>query len=377
MNVDKIRKTRAAYRGVLTKRLQLLSETVSQEKTEDIPFILERIMETEQRIDENQSLIENELEEEELVNVIEEFNDWKDEIRSLCCKAKRLMEERECVISVNSSSKGESVGRGTVRLPKLSLPVFSGKLLEWQLFYDSFLSSVHSRTDLSEIDKFNYLRSQLTGSALDVIKGFSLSAENYGAAFKLLCERFGNKQLIIRAHIKALLNLPSVQNGSLKSLSNFINTVEISVRSLNGLGISNDEYSCFLTQIVLFRLPEEINVEFARFDRAGESSITDLLKFLNEELCILRSSKEYSERAFHKRCRSPTTSIKHVSSKSKLLCSCCEGSHWLDQCPKFLALSTDDRKSTVKSKQLHPCNKLRHLAVFRRDITVFKFHQLF
>ena len=356
MNADKIRKTRVAYRGVLTKRLQALSETVSQKKIEDLPSILDRIMETEQRIDEIQSQLENELEEDELVRVIEEYNDWKDEIRSECYKARRLLDEQDAsVSSMKSSSRGESIGRGTVRLPKLSLPVFSGNLLEWQLFYDSFLSSVHSRTDLSEIDKFNYLKSQLTGSALDVIKGFSLSAENYGTAFELLCERFGKKQLIIRAHIKALLNLPSVQSGSLKSLSNFINTVEISVRSLNGLGISNEEYSCFLTQIVLFRLPEEINVEYARFDRTGESSITDLLKFLNEELNILRSSKEYCDRALPKSHRSPATTVNHVSTKSKLFCSCCKGNHWLDQCPKFLALSVDDRRSRPNAKSNQLC----------------------
>ena len=350
MNTEKIRKSRTAYRGVLTKRLIHLSEIVDNRQTVEITSLLDRIAETEQRLDEYFAQLENEVEDEELVKLIEEQNDWKDEIRAACHKAKRLLDD-DGGSNITPASKGESLCNRMVRLPKLNLPVFSGNLLEWQLFYDSFVSSVHSREDMSSIDKFNYLRSQLTGNALDIIKGFSLSAENYEAAFEILCQRFGNKQLIIRAHIKALLNLSSVQSGNLKSLSDFINTVEINVRSLNALGISNDEYSCFLTQIVLSRLPEEVSVEYARFDRTGDSSITDLLKFLNEELNILRSSKDYCDRALPKIQRGHASSIHHVSLRSKSSCFCCDGNHWIDQCQRFLSCSVDERKSKVQSKK--------------------------
>ena len=45
-----------------------------------------------------------------------------------------------------------------VKLPKISLPQFRGNLMKWTAFWDSFTSAVHTNDQLSEIDKFNYLR---------------------------------------------------------------------------------------------------------------------------------------------------------------------------------------------------------------------------
>jgi hypothetical protein len=40
--------------------------------------------------------------------------------------------------------------------------------------------------DLSEVDKFSYLRASLCGSAAFAIKGFPLTGSNYSGAVKLL-----------------------------------------------------------------------------------------------------------------------------------------------------------------------------------------------
>ena len=87
-----------------------------------------------------------------------------------------------------------------VKLPKISLPHFRGNLMRWTTFWDSFDSAVHTNARLSEIDKFNYLRSLLEGTAYDAIAGLALSAANYGEAVKILKKRFGNRQLIISKH---------------------------------------------------------------------------------------------------------------------------------------------------------------------------------
>ena len=44
------------------------------------------------------------------------------------------------------------------RLPKLTIPTFSGNPLTWQTFWDSFSAAVYSNNTLSGIHKFNYLR---------------------------------------------------------------------------------------------------------------------------------------------------------------------------------------------------------------------------
>ena len=56
------------------------------------------------------------------------------------------------------------------------LPHFKGNLMRWTPFWDSFNSAVHQNPHLSEIDKFNYLRSLLKGAAYDAVAGLTLSA---------------------------------------------------------------------------------------------------------------------------------------------------------------------------------------------------------
>lgn len=79
-----------------------------------------------------------------------------------------------------------------VKLPKISLPHFRGNLMRWPAFWDLFNSAIHSNERLSEIDKFNYLRLLLEGTAYDAIAGLALSAANYGEAVEILRKRFGN-----------------------------------------------------------------------------------------------------------------------------------------------------------------------------------------
>ena len=49
------------------------------------------------------------------------------------------------------------------RLPKLSLPTFNGDILQWQTFWDSFESTIHLNVNLTDVQKFSYLKSQLVG----------------------------------------------------------------------------------------------------------------------------------------------------------------------------------------------------------------------
>ena len=50
-----------------------------------------------------------------------------------------------------------------MRLPKLTLPSFSGNPLDWLTFWDSFQAAIRLNPNLSGIQKFNYLKSQLQG----------------------------------------------------------------------------------------------------------------------------------------------------------------------------------------------------------------------
>jgi hypothetical protein len=56
-----------------------------------------------------------------------------------------------------------------VKLPTIALPKFEGKYEEWLSFEDSFKALVHNNTKIQTVQKFNYLKSCLIGSAAQVI----------------------------------------------------------------------------------------------------------------------------------------------------------------------------------------------------------------
>ena len=83
--------------------------------------------------------------------------------------------------------------RTHAKLPKLELKKFHGNPIEWYPFWESFESAVHKNSNLSGVDKFNYVKSLLTGIAQSVVTGLALPEK----AVELLKRRFGNRQVVI------------------------------------------------------------------------------------------------------------------------------------------------------------------------------------
>lgn len=120
--------------------------------------------------------------------------------------------------------------------------------------------AVHSNLALDNVQKFNYLRTQLLDEASHAISGFTLTSANYQEAVTLLQEHFGQTTKIVQAHMRALSNLPKPTN-TVSSLRHFHDTVESHIRDLSALGTSEDSYSALL---VYNKLPADTRQHMAR-----------------------------------------------------------------------------------------------------------------
>ena len=58
------------------------------------------------------------------------------------------------------------------KLPKLTLPKFKGEITQFRSFWDSDESVIHTNSEISAIDKFNYLRALLEGPTARAIQGW-------------------------------------------------------------------------------------------------------------------------------------------------------------------------------------------------------------
>ena len=172
-----------------------------------------------------------------------------------------------------------------VRLPKLTLRSFAGDMTQCPTFWDSFKSAVHDNDQLVPVDKFNYLRPLLTGTALEAISGLMLTDSNYKNAVENLEKRFGNHQQIISKHVNLLLNTPAVSStNNLSGLRHIYDFVETHTRSLSSLGVTPDSYGSLLSSVLINKLPTEVQLLMSRNISEEEWKLNRLLKVFHEEL---------------------------------------------------------------------------------------------
>ena len=77
-------------------------------------------------------------------------------------------------------------------------------------FWDSYDAAFHQNSELSDVEKFTYLKTLVSITAKEFIAGLTLTSVNYKEAVRVLQDRFGKKERIISRHMEALLNLNAV-----------------------------------------------------------------------------------------------------------------------------------------------------------------------
>ena len=155
---------------------------------------------------------ENEIAEE--IDVTEEFQNF---VRKKGIEIERLFdrvkaeENRSRMTALKQSipitREREKVGVILVilvKIPKLQIVKFSGDPKQYRAFRDAFDLVANRNNDLTDVEKFTYLRSYLTGDALRLQVGLALTISNYRVALELLERRFGTKQVIINSHMESL-----------------------------------------------------------------------------------------------------------------------------------------------------------------------------
>ena len=241
------------------------------------------------------------------------------------------------------------------KLPKIELPVFSGDPLKWQGFWDQFDISIHQNESLSDIDRFNYLKKYLSGPALGTISGLTLSSANYKEAVTILTERYGNHQVLISAHMDALLKMKKVKNmENLNGLRKLYTDVENCVRNLKTLKVETSTYGCLLIPILKKKLPDELLVMISRKFAGNVWVLDELMKYFLEELQAKESCVSYlenqnleSEKNKHDFTASCLYSEKREQKFQKSRCVyCLEENHPPSRCSKVT--NVNSRKEVLK-----------------------------
>ena len=253
---------------------------------------------------------------------------------------------------VLSASDCSVITTDNTKLPKLNLPTFSGDVLQWQSFFDSFTAAIDTKR-IAPVEKFSYLRGQLRGEASKAIEGLSLTNANYSEALEILKTRFGRKHMIVRAHVKCLLAMDKLPQCQPTTLRKFLNEIEIHIRGLKTLGVTADSYGCILMQIILSKLPNSVCLEWARREDY-DATIDEFVAFLRREiqsfeLCSdTKSSNRNSSQATEPRFETASS----LSATNRNACPVCDEQHYVASCPKLSAMSVVERTAEAKKRRL-------------------------
>ena len=282
----------------------------------------------------------------------------------------------ESVTSVGSSLTSGGANSRKVKLPKLELKKFSGKIADWQEFWDSFKSSIHNDDQLAKVDKFKYLRSYLEDPAKGVVTGFSLTDDNYDAALELLRKRYAKPGVIKRAHLNDLINLaPVYSEKNVQRLRILHDQIETRFRAMEAQKIDQDSYSSVIVPVLMGKIPEAIRNNMIRFgtnhlDWNLETMLTALgkeVEVLEGHVPVLQPSQNATRRSDQQirpkvvEHRPTTASALLAGNDARIKCAFCMGEHPSEGCETYKDFE-ERKKILIKYGRCFNCLKLGHRA---------------
>ena len=275
---SKVRGGHKAHMSKMLHRLQIITNDYGDELEPELLAVLESVERKSELLKNLDAEILMTLgDDEDIMKEIETSGDFQTKINVEMTKARMFLAKKKKIPVTSWGAAGSFQGfhqppRAPIRnLPKIEIKEFSGDPKEFQSFIDCFESSL-SIYDITDVQKFTYLKKYLTGDAEQAIAGLALTTDNYQEAMEILKERFGNKQVVVNSHMEALIALSAVRSETdSKGMRLLYDKIEIHLRSLKNLGIQPDMYGALLVPVLKSKLPHEINLILSRkFDSSKE-----------------------------------------------------------------------------------------------------------
>ena len=171
-----------------------------------------------------------------------------------------------------------------MKLPKLNLPTFDSNILQWREFWDLFNSAIHEQ-EISNVTKFNYLKSSLHSAAATAICGIKVTNDNYPVALQILQDKFGKKEAIIEALYSQLQHISTTSNR-FSEVKLTYDTIERILRQSEALEENVDQQRILIQQI-LSKFPINVVVKLEEIKTLGVSwTVASLRASLKQYITI-------------------------------------------------------------------------------------------
>lgn len=334
-------------------------------KFEELHFA---IIELSDRVNEDESLQQN-------------CDDNYFQIKSIYRKLKRTLpsELKQC----------STVTAKNVKLPKISLPVFSGDIKKWPEFFDTFNELIHKSESLSDTERFHYLVSSLCGDALSVVKAFPLTHEHYHDAYDALVSRYQNKRELAFTCWRDILNVDFKYNEA-HAFRRSLDLFEENLSILKTINIPVHQWDFVLVYHILSKLDTNLRRDFEeKYSYVEIPTYKQLISYLNSKCeALLRDTHFTDLTKTNKKPQHPSTAqsqSKRLNTSYTLVagttdqnqtessapstslstkCTYCGDPHSISSCSDFVKKSIDERMQIATEKRwcyncLRPSHQLK------------------
>jgi len=214
--------------------------------------------------------------------------------------------------SLAITSSGLPVFFHHARLPRINLPKFNGTPSDWMSFKDLFHSLVIANPTLSPVEKLQYLKTSLTGSAALLLKNTMLSADNFQKSWEALLSFYENKRLLVNAALQSLLSIKRIGKESAVDLEKLYTQVMQIYRTLNNLQRPVTHWDDFLVYITVQKLDSE-SIKAWEQHLGASKNMPTWSQFQDFLVCRLLSLQAYEKS------RTGKTSSQYTRVHSKLI----------------------------------------------------------
>ena len=257
-------------------------------------------------------------------------------------------------------------------LPKLRLNKFDGDPLHWSDWSSLFKSIVHD-ANLSLNGKMQHLQNSVIGRAKSAIEGYGYSGDSYYEALKELESRFGKPSLVVKVTLDRLRKTPRVQNDKPQEVSNLPDVVSTTVWTFKKFGYESDLRAEANVSLTVDKLSQELKIKWKDNTKATKlerPSLVDFSLWLKDQAdiyddCYPKVSSRFLSQSGKNKSRfggsNGVTERQNAFSSNftsrpkpqKSACIMVDGEgHKLSSCPKFKALSVQERLNEVQKHGL-------------------------
>ncbi|XP_071638516.1 uncharacterized protein [Temnothorax longispinosus] len=259
------------------------------------------------------------------------------------------------------------------KLPFIKIPHFDGNSDKWLAFKNLFHSMIVTSQTLSAVEKLQYLKTHLEGTALNLVQHTALTAENFQKTWDALVEFYENTRLLINSTLQSLFNLKRVNKESGSELQQLYSDIMQLYRTFETLGCPVAHWDHILIFICTQKLDLESNKVWE--SQLGSSRKPPSWKQFHDFLFARMSSLQSFESSQQKRILQSTKQFSakvHHQGKpnDKGACILCKERHFISFCPQYASKTIQQKLTFISTHKLcYNClgsHRVAHCRVTKR-----------